>query len=163
MNVHEIIDEFVTRVDPSGDIFRKVESAPWIEDLEDKLAKRFPASFRSLLTRYAFQSFGASGLSFFSNTGTAAEKELSVAIFKDKVIAETTLKSGYIQFARPESGSYDPVCFDVRHARSNREFPLVRLDHEEILCRDRILVSETLCDSFYRFVADFVVSERGDW
>jgi len=156
MNVHEIIDEFVTRVDPSGDIIRKIENAPWIKDLEDKLPKRFPASFRSLLSRYAFPSFDAGDLSFFSNTGTVSEEELSVAIFKDKVIADVTLKAGYIQFARPQSGSYDPICFDARHARGNREFSIVRLDHEEILCRGHIVVSEMLADSFYRFVADFV-------
>lgn len=156
MNVHEIIDQFVTRVDPSGSLFKKVEGAPGIEELEAKLPKRFPVSFRSLLMRYAFPSFDAGGLSFFSNTGTASDEELSVAIFKDRFIAEATLKAGYIQFARPDSQSYDPVCFDSRHPSNNREFPLVRLDHEEILCHERILVSETIADSFYRFVADFV-------
>ena len=125
----------------SGCIFRKIEGAPWIEDLEPKLPKRFPASFRSLLSRYAFPPFDAGDLSLFANTGTSNEEELSVAIFKDRVIADTTLKAGYIQFARPTSGSYDPIRFDARQARSNREFSIVRLDHEEILCRERIVKS----------------------
>ncbi len=132
---------------------------PGLRTLEVKLPKRFPASFRSLLTRYAFPSFDAGGLSFFSNTGTASDDELSVAIFNDRNIAAATLKAGYIQFARPETQSYDPVCFDARRASSNREFPLVRLDHEEILCRERIVVTATLADSFYLFVADFVSRE----
>ena len=34
MNVHGIIDEFVTRVDPFGIIFLRVESTPWVEALE---------------------------------------------------------------------------------------------------------------------------------
>ena len=153
MNVHEIIDSFVARVDPPGDLFRRIESAPWVEALESKLPKRFPASFRSLVTRYTFPSFDAGGLSFFSNTGMDSSEELSVAIFNDRIIAMATLKAGYIQFARPESGSYDPVCFDARRAVSNREFPIVQLDHEEILCRDRINVSERVADSFYQFAA----------
>ena len=156
MNIHELIDEFVTRVDPSGSTIRRIESAPWVEELEAKLPKRFPASFRSLLMRYAFPSFDAGGISFFSNTGTASDDELSVAIFKDRIVAEATLKADYIQFARPASQSYDPVCFDARRASSNREFPLVKLDHEEILCHGRIVVSAMLADSFYRFVDDFV-------
>jgi hypothetical protein len=153
MNVHETIDEFVTRIDPSGNIICRVESAPWFEALEASLPKRFPASFRSLLTRYVFPTFDAGGLSFFANTGIDSHDELSVAIFKDRIIADATLKAGYIQFARPESGSYDPVCFDARRATSNREFPIVRLDHEEILCHNRIHVSEQVADSFYRFAA----------
>lgn len=153
MNVHEIIDSFVARVDPPGNLFRRVDSAPWVEALEAKLPKRFPVSFRSLVTRYTFPPFAAGGLSFFSNTGVDSSEDLSAAIFNDRIIAGVALKAGYIQFARPESGSYDPVCFDARRAVSNREFPIVRLDHEEILCRDRIHVSERVADSFYRFAA----------
>ena len=156
MNVHEIIDEFVARIDPSDKIFRRVENAPWIEALEAKLPKRFPVSFRSLVTRYAFSSFDAGGLSFFANTGGDSREELSAAMFNDRIIADATLKAGYIQFARPSSGSYDPVCFDASRGVSNREFSVVRLDHEEILCRDRIHVSEKVADSFYRFVAGIV-------
>lgn len=153
MNVHEIIDEFVARLDQSAGLFRRVESAPWIEALETKLPRRFPASFRSLTTRYAFPPFDAGGISFFANTGDDSPEELSAAMFNDRGIAEATLKAGYIQFARPESGSYDPICFDARRAASNREFPIVRLDHEEILCRDRIHVVERVADSFFRFAA----------
>jgi hypothetical protein len=107
-------------------------------------------------TRYAFPSFAGGALSFFANTGVDSHDELSVAMFSDRIIADATLKAGYIQFARPESGSYDPVCFDARRTVSNREFPIVRLDHEEILCRDRIFVTERLAGSFYQFAAGLV-------
>ena len=156
MNIHGIIDEFVAGIDPAGNLFRRIESAPWVEDLEAKLTKRFPVSFRSLITRYAFQPFEAGGISFFANTGGDSDEELVVAMFKDRFITEVTMKAGYLQFARPEDGSYDPICFDASRKVSNREFPIVRLDHEEILCRDRIAVSEGIADSFYRFAADLV-------
>ena len=157
MNVHELIDQFVVLIDPTSSVFRKVESAPWIDALETKLPRRLPVSFRSLVTRYAFPSFEADGLYFLENQGVDDSRdELSVAIFKDQFIADVTLKSGYIQFARPEGGSYDPICFDARYAVSNREFPIVRLDHEDILCREQIRSVATVSDSFYRFVAEFV-------
>ena len=152
MNVHEIIDEFATRIDPSAKI-RRVESAPWVEDLEAKLPKRFPASFRSLLMRYSFRSFDVGGLSFFANTGTESDEELSIAIFKDPVLAPTLLKAGYIQFARTDCGSYDPICFDARQSASNREFPIVRVDHESILRFEGINVSEHVADSFFKFAS----------
>lgn len=156
MNVHELIDDFVALIDPPGRILRRIESAPWIETLEAKLPKRLPVSFRSLVTRYAFPSFDAGGLSLFANTGIDSHEELSVALFNDQIIADATLKAGYIQFARPESGDYDPICFDARRGVKNREFPIVRLDHEEILCRGRLYVSDQVAASFYRLVADIV-------
>src|SRR2546430_9952356 len=154
MNVVELIDKFVTFIDPGSGIFRRLESAPWIDALETKLPRRLPASFRSLVTRYVFPRFEAGGLHFFANQGDDSPDDLSVAIFLDRFIAEATLTSGYIQFARPEGGSYDPICFDARRSVSNREFPIVRLAHEDILCRERIRSVATVSDSFYRFVAD---------
>jgi hypothetical protein len=104
MSVDPIIDAFVAYVDPSGEIFRRVESTPWVGPLQSKLPRRFPASFRSLITRYTFPAFDAGGLSFFSNTGGDSRDELGVAIFTDAAIAGATLGSGFIQFARPDSG-----------------------------------------------------------
>jgi hypothetical protein len=154
MNVDTIIDAFVARVDSLGEIFRRVESAPWVEPLESRLPRRLPASFRSLITRYAFPVFDAGGLSFFSNTGGDAADELGAAIFKDAAIAGAALGAGFIQFARPDSGSYDPVCFDARRPASNREFPVMRLDHEDILCRGEIGGLKAVAASFYQFAAD---------
>ena len=153
MNVDAIIDAFVAHVDPPGEILREVESAPWVEPLEAKLPRRFPASFRSLITRYTFPAFAAGGLSFFSNTGGDSREELGVSIFKDAAIAGATLGAGFIQFARPDSGSYDPICFDARRPASNREFPVVRLDHEDILCRGGVRGLKVVAVSFYQFAA----------
>jgi hypothetical protein len=154
MNVDSIIDAFVAHVDPADEIFRRVESAPWVEPLESKLPRRFPASFRSLITRYTFDAFDAGGLSFFSNTGGDSRKELGVAIFEDAAIAGATLGAGYIQFARPDCGSYDPVCFDARRSASNREFRVLRLDHEDILCRGGVRGLKVVAESFYHFAAN---------
>lgn len=153
MNVDKLIDQFVAHIDSPESDFRRIENAPWIIALEAKLPQRFPVSFRSLVTRYSFSTFDVGGLSFFSNLGDGSDEELSVAIFKDRIIAKATLKAGFIQFARPVSGSYDPVCFDTNRKSRNREFPIVRLDHEEILCRDRIHIVEILADSFFRYAA----------
>ncbi|MDQ3917562.1 MAG: SMI1/KNR4 family protein [Acidobacteriota bacterium] len=154
MNVDPVIDEFVAHVDPPGEIFRRVGSTPWVEPLESKLPRRFPVSFRSLITRYTFPAFDACGLSFFSNTGGDSPEELGVAIFKDAAVAGATLGVGFIQFARPESGSYDPVCFDARRAASNREYPVVRLDHEDILCRGGVRGLRVVAGSFYHLAAE---------
>ena len=154
MNVHDLIDQFVARVDSPERNFRRIENAPWIVDLEGKLGNLLPASFRSLVTRYTFSAFDAGALSFFANLGDDSDGDLRVAIFKDGIIADATLTAGYIQFARPVTGSYDPICFAANRSAKNREFPIVRLDHEEILNRGRIRVSEKIADSFISYASE---------
>jgi hypothetical protein len=149
----------VACVDPTEEIFQRVNDAPWVKALEQRLPKRLPVSYLSLIERYVFPSFDAAALSFFANTGTGSEDDLSTAIFQDPFIAELTLNAGYIQFARPSTGSYDPICFDTTRKSNNREFPIVRLAHEEILVGSRIQVVETMADSFYRFAVNFLSAD----
>jgi hypothetical protein len=151
MNITQLMDQLVVKVDPSKVIFSRIAEAAWIEVLESKLPSRLPTSFRSLVTRYAFASFDIGPLRVFGNTGLDEEDDLNVAIFRDPTMAPALLKNGYIQFARPDTGSYDPICFDARKSAANREFAIVRLDHEQILCNDRIKVVEKVADSFFRF------------
>jgi SMI1 / KNR4 family (SUKH-1) len=154
MTVTKLIDQFVMKVDPSKGIFRRIDNAPWIDALESLLPRKLPSSFRNLVTRYAFESFDIHALTLFGNSGLNRETDLTELIFRDRVMAQALLKNGYIQFARPETGSYDPICFDARKPVANREFGIVRLDHEEILRHDRIKVVEKVAESFFKFAAD---------
>ena len=120
------------------------------------MSSKLPSSFRSLVTRYAFASFDIGPLRLFGNTGRDEEDDLNVVIFRDRTMAQATLKNGYIQFARRDTGSYDPICFDAKKSAANREFAIVRLDHEQILCNDRIKVVEKVADSFFKFASDIV-------
>lgn len=156
LNIAELMDQFVVKVDPSKIIFSRIAEAPWLEVLESKLPRRLPSSFRSLVTRYAFASVDVGSLTLFGNSGLDEEDDLNVMIFRDQIMATATLKNGFIQFARPKNGSYDPICFDAGKSAPNREFAIVRLDHEQILCNDRIKVVEKVADSFYKFASDIV-------
>jgi len=69
MNTTQLMDQFVVKVDPSKVIFSRIAEAAWIEALESKLPSRLPASFRSLVTRYAFASFDIGHLKLFGNLG----------------------------------------------------------------------------------------------
>ncbi|HEU4769597.1 MAG TPA: hypothetical protein VFS77_19680 [Pyrinomonadaceae bacterium] len=118
MNIHDLIDQFVKVVDPSATLFRRVENAPWIYALEQRVPQRLPVSFLSLITRYAFSAFATGGIHFFANTGGDALDELTVAIFNDKNITNVTHAANFIQFGRPEDGSYDPNGLSASSALS---------------------------------------------
>jgi hypothetical protein len=46
------------------------------------------------------------------------------------------------------TGSYDPVCFDYSSRRQGGDCKIVKIDHEEILCNNRIKVVAELAHSF---------------
>lgn len=108
------------------------ENINWVEDLEMRLPARFPASFRALITHYIFPRFEIGPLEIFGNTPEAKDSrwDLRTGIFNDKFLSKTLLDGGFIQFARPCCGSYDPICFDTNRKNTDGEFPVVMLDHE---------------------------------
>ena len=73
-------------------------------------------------------------------------------MLKDKFLSACLLKNGYIPFGKGPDIDYDPVCFDLKSRKKNREFSIVKLDHEEILCNERIKVVAELAPTFEQLV-----------
>ena len=73
-------------------------------------------------------------------------------ISKDKVLSTCLLKNGYIPFGKGPDIDYDPVCFDLKSRKKNREFTIVKLDHEEILSNERTRVVAELAPTFEQLV-----------
>jgi len=156
MNTEAIIDRFVVKQQASGIAIMAIGSAPWIDALVAQFPRGLPVSFEALVKRYSFPVLEIEDIELFSNLGDLSYDDISTAIFRDKAIYETTTKAGLIQFARLRDGSYDPICFDARTTKNNREYPIVRLDHEELLCNDRIKIKSKIADSFYKLLEDYL-------
>jgi hypothetical protein len=78
-------------------------------------------------------------------------------ISRDPAFWASLLSAGYIQFGRGPDIDYDPVCFDVNsRKKNNRECRIVKIDHEEILCNNRIKVVGELASSFEELVDDTI-------
>lgn len=159
MKIDTLVDRFVKAINQRGLTYHEVEELPeklrygpgkfggyawkikkanditWVDELEAKLPCRFPPSFRSLITRYTFAAFEVGSIRIFANTGERLYDEMGIAIFRDKHLFPTLYKNGYIEFAKPNDGAnYDPVCFDTNRRTHSREYPIVTLDHEAMLC-----------------------------
>lgn len=156
IDADDIINKFVVKLQAAGIAIKAIDSAPWVEDLAAQLPKSLPVSFESMIKRYSFPVIEIGAIILFSNFGDASSDDLSTAIFRDEAIYETTTKSGFIQFARPSDGWYDPVCFDARITQMNHEYPIVRLDHEEILYKGRISIKDYIAESFYRYIEEYL-------
>jgi len=128
----------------------------WIEALERNLPFPFAPSFRSLVRRYVYPDFTVGPLWLFANTGQPLYGEMSEAVLRDKHLSRVLVEHGYLHFARPETGDYDPICFDTGRRLKGGEHPIVRIDHEAILCDSRIGNVRVIAPSFLEFVREFV-------
>jgi hypothetical protein len=135
------------------------KSADWLPDLERHFPFRLPRSFRSLIARYTFPLFVAGPITLYS-VGNQGSEEYRSAIF-DAFMWPFLLKERLLPFARPEDGSYDPVCFDYRGSSRRLKPAVVRVDHEEILCHERFRIVEALAESFDALLEETTRKLRG--
>ncbi len=127
------------------------------EKIQSKLPKKLPEPYFSLISRYAFPGFEIEPIFFFANTGENNLWELTKKMFSDEFMSSFLLKNGFIQFGNPAYRSYDPVCFDCRQGLKNTsEYPIVQIDHEGILIREKIVVVKEIAPSFTMFIEDFI-------
>jgi hypothetical protein len=131
--------------------------AQWLPDVESRLPFRLPPTFRSLIARYQFPAFEVGPLTLYSvGMGDPAETgtEFRLAIFADQFMSPFLLKNGLLPFARPADWSYDPVCFDFRAANRKSEPAVLRIDHEEILCNERLRIVEAISPAFHELMEE---------
>jgi len=147
-----IVDRFAETLARDGIFIEPSENTARGERIISIFPASYPPSFMSLISRYDFDEFTAGNLTFFANRGDSGPNDLANAIVRDQYLLTTTRANGFLHFARPADGSYDPICFDIRAGRRDREFPVVRLEHEEILQSERIRIVALLYLSFLEFM-----------
>jgi len=142
-----LIDSFASELQSRGVRIERADNAALLYKLEAGLPKKLPQSFESLLLRYSFSAFDAGGITFFGWTSESSEL-FHVLPPNEGTLSELLLPSGYIQIGRPDTGDFDAVCFDLNVSKQNREYRIVRADHEEILCNSRVRIVGELWPSF---------------
>jgi hypothetical protein len=157
MDAEELAHAFASGLKAKGTTVRPEDNSSRLHNLEAQLARCLPPSFESFLSRYSFQSFDASGISFFG-WGPESTELREVASPKKGSLSELLLPAGYFQIGRLDTGSFDAVCFDMNTQKQNREYRIVLADHEEILCNLRVKIRSELWPSFRKFLETSVNS-----
>lgn len=154
MNTEQLADAFASKFKAA---IRLEDNSLRLPELELKLPTRLPPSFESLLSRYSLEPFDASGISFFGWGPTSMEL-FDVASPRNDSLSELLLPAGYFQIGRPDTGSFDAICFDLNTQRHNREYRIVRASHEEILSKLRVKIHSELWPSFRKFLESTIKS-----
>jgi hypothetical protein len=147
----QLIDSFAAMVKDRGVPIREEHNAQRLRIFEEKLVKRLPQSFESLLSRYSFPAFDVLGITLF-DWDAEANKYITEASAPKNSLSELLIPAGYVQIGRPDTGDFDAICFDLNRQTQNREYRIVRVDHEDILCNWKVRVTGQLWPSFVQLV-----------
>jgi hypothetical protein len=153
----KLIESFAAIVQGHGVPLRREDNEARLRVFEEKLPRRLPPSFASLLSRYSFPAFDVLGMSLFgwdSESNPYAE-EASAA---KGSLSELLLPAGYVQIGRPDTGDFDAICFDLNDQNQHREYRIVQVDHEDILCDWKVRVSGERWGSFIKLVESAISS-----
>jgi hypothetical protein len=153
----KLIDSFAAMVKNHGVPILEEDNASRFHSFEEKLSKRLPQSFGSLLSRYSFPNFDVLGISFFG-WESDSNQYIEEALAPKGSLSELLIPAGYVQIGRPDTGDFDAICFDLNQQAQNREYRIVQVDHEDILCDWKVCVSADLWPSFIKFVDSALAS-----
>lgn len=111
-----------------------------LDALYRQLPQGLPALFEALLLRWRWAAVDVGAVQLLANPAGNDLSGFVGEVSKDHGLAGVLLPAGFIQFARPARGGYDPVCFDAAHGRTGDDARVVQIDHEELLCHQRLRV-----------------------
>ena len=138
---------------------QRFDATHWIKTLEKKLPARLPPSYRSLVSRYVYPAFEVPPLVLLGNTGHTLYSEMSYVIFRERWLSDSMIGSGFVQFARPNSGDHDPVCFDFNRPDGEGEYPVVQLSYQQALVLKKPRILREIAPSFAVFLERYILRE----
>ena len=147
----ELIASLAAMVKDHGVPIREEQNESRLRVFEERWPKRLPQSFESFLSRHSFPAFDVLEISFFGWDADSNGYTEEASTAKGS-LSELLIPAGYVQIGRPDTGSFDAICFDFNQKSQNREYAVVQVDHEDILCNWKVRVSEALWPSFIKLV-----------
>ena len=155
MSTDDLVEAFAAKVKACGVPLRSEDNTPRFRKFEERLPNRLPPSFASLLSAYSFPSFDVLGISLFG-WESDSNPYIAEAAAPRGSLSELLLPKGYAQIGRPDTGNFDAVCFDLNQKTHNREYRIVQIDHEDILCNWKVRVLGELWPSFVKLMKSAV-------
>jgi len=136
-------------------------------DLEQaylQLPDRFPPLYEQLVLSYRWLEVELDDLvRLIANPPGILLAPLIAGMTKDRLLVDVLFAHGLIPFGRAPGDNYDPVCFDTRRRNADGDCPIVRIEHEAILCQGKLGESSTVSGSFRSLMTDAIAaSERTD-
>jgi hypothetical protein len=124
----------------------------YLQDVYAELPGTFPPLFERLLLSYRWAEVDLDIYRLLANPPGHDLNGFFQQMTNDPFLWEALLPAGFIQLGKGPDLDYDPVCFDIKTRKKGGDCRIVKIDHEEILCNNRIKVVSELAPSFYQLV-----------
>jgi hypothetical protein len=132
-----------------------------LSPLYAKLPARFPPLYEQLVLSYRWAEVDLQSFRLLANPPGPDLSRLLAEIEKDKGLTESLIPAGYVKFGKGPDMDYDPVCFDIKSRTKRKDYRIVKIDHEEILCHYKVKVVAELAPSFEQLVRQTI--ERANY
>src|SRR5262249_44612083 len=109
-----------------------------LEKIYSELPGRFPPLFERLVLSYRWAEVDLQLYTLIANPPGRGLRALLREMSSDSFMWQCLVEAGYIRFGKGPDYDYDPVCFDLNSRKKNNDCKIVKIDHEEILCNDRV-------------------------
>ncbi len=123
-----------------------------LDGLSAKRPARFPPLYEQLVISYRWAEVDLQSFTLLANPPSVDLSGLLAEVEKDEGLTESLIPAGYIKFGKGPDMDYDPVCFDIKSRTKHKDYRVVKIDHEEILCNRRVKVVAELAPSFEQLV-----------
>src|SRR5215469_12524491 len=114
---NDLIDALAAMLRTRGVPIREADNVLRLAKLKEKLPKRLPQSFESLLSRYSFPAFDLVGISFFE-WDADTNPYIAEASAEKGSLSELLIPAGYVQIGRPDTGNFDAICFELKQRQT---------------------------------------------
>lgn len=124
-----------------------------LEPIYAQLPGRFPWLYEKLVLSYRWANVDLSLYTLLANPLGPDLSRLQDSLYMGpNHLCKALVPAGYVQFAKGPDVDFDPVCFDYSSRGQGGECKIVKIDHEEILCNNRVKVVAELAHSFRELV-----------
>jgi hypothetical protein len=127
-----------------------------LEPIYARLPARFPPLYQRLVLSYRWADIDLQSYRLFANPPGPNLSGLLDQMTQDPTLWKYLLPAGYVQFGKGPDVDYDAICFDFNSRKKNGDCRIVKIDHEEILCNDRVKVVAELALTFEQLVVQTI-------
>jgi hypothetical protein len=147
----DVEDKTIVHWQPVATLTHQEHLAP----IYQKLPGRFPALYERLVLSYRWLRIHLGTVMLLANPPGPTLDGLAAEVFRDPVLINTLIPAGFVPFGMVSGGGYDPMCFDL-NARKHDDCPVIQIEHESVLCHDRIGKTWQRYSSFRELIFDTI-------
>ena len=119
-----------------------------LEELYKEVTPGWPPLYEELVLTYRWATVDLKSYRLLANPPGADLGGLLMQMRGDKALWNVLVPNGYLQFGKAPDVNYDPMCFDLNRRLRDGDCRIVRIDHEEVLCNDRVREVSEIAPSF---------------